>query len=363
MTEVAVLFGGPSAEHDVSILTGLQVVRALSPSRGTRAIYWSKSGDWFEVEADLEAMDFLTGPPRSARALTLRLGADGGFYHRRRRLGIDVAVNCCHGGPGEDGTLSGVLQLANIPFTGPRVSGAALGMDKYAFGKVIEAVGLPVLPRSIVGDDLADPPFPPPYLIKPRFGGSSIGIEIVEDIQTARALSVNSPHLRRGAIVEPFVAGGRDLNIAVRTYPSFQFSEIEEPHRAGTEGHAILDYRDKYLAAGGLAGASRDLPANISAEIRSQIEDAARTITRSAEVRGLARIDFLLAGDHLYVNEINTIPGLLASYLWTNPPLTFATLLAELVEEAQNDRWSYSSSGSDGTVLRSAKSIAAKLGL
>src|SRR5690606_38710602 len=129
MTTAAVLFGGPSDEHDISILTGLQVAHALDDPA---ALYWSKAGEWFLVDPDSEAADFVEGVPRKARPVSFVASSQGGFLVKRKPLDFDVAVIACHGGPGEDGTLQGALDLAGIRYTGPGQAASALGMDKFA---------------------------------------------------------------------------------------------------------------------------------------------------------------------------------------------------------------------------------------
>jgi D-alanine-D-alanine ligase len=370
--DVAVIFGGPSPEHDVSVLTGLQAARGLAGARGTapslRAILWSKTGDFYEVDPALEAEAFLEGVPKGASRLQLLATPDGGFAEPAGRLGkartidIDAALVCCHGGPGEDGSLQATLDLAGIRYSGPSVSGAALGMDKLSFGAVVTAAGLPSLPRVLLTEHGEAPAFDGPYIVKPRFGGSSIGIDVVEDFTTARARLTANPHLRFGAVLEPFRPDLTDLQVAVRSWPELQLSAIERPIRASGTAD-ILDYRDKYVAGEGMAGANRELPAVIAPELETSLRDAAGTIAAVANLRGVARIDFLSDGTQFVVNEINTIPGSLARYLWVDPELPFATLLGDLLEEARrNPTHAYSAAGADGTVLRSAGSIAGKLG-
>lgn len=351
MPNPAVIFGGPSPEHDVSILTGLQAARALG---AVTAIYWAKTGDFFEVDPGAEGRDFLDGPPR--KAPQVRLVAGEGFVGRKRPLDLGPLVNCCHGGPGEDGTLQAALDLAGLRYTGPTVAGAALGMDKLAFGNVMAAAGLPSLRRAG-----GVPEFPGPWIVKPRFGGSSIGIEIVDDADTLAALARSSPHLRNGFVVEPYRPEAYDLNVGVRSWPAVELSMIEKPVRS--TGGSILGFADKYLAAGGeggMASAPRELPAVLPEALEKQVRSMASQVAELAGVRGVARIDFLVDDDELYVNEINTIPGSLAKYLWDLP---FPRLLADLLAEAdQRPTHHYTAAGADGTALRSAGSIAGKLG-
>ncbi len=357
MPKPAVLFGGPSPEHDVSILTGLQAARALGDVTG---VYWSKDARFWEVDPGMEADGFAEGVPRKAGQL--RLTAGEGLVGRRRPLDLSAVVNCCHGGPGEDGSVQGALDLAGIAYTGPTAAGAALGMDKLAFANVVTGAGLPSLPRLALTPGV-EIPWDGPSIVKPRYGGSSIGIEVVADAATALALLPRSPHLRAGAVVEPYREDAFDLNVAVRSWPRLELSAIERPVRK--DGGNILGYKDKYLGGEGMASAQRELPADLPDAVAARLLQMATTVAGLAGVRGVARIDFLAAGggfDELYVNEINTIPGSLARYLWVDPAVPFRRLLDDMLEEAvRRPSFSWSTQGADGTALRAAGSIAGKL--
>jgi D-alanine-D-alanine ligase len=369
---VAVIYGGPSPEHDVSILTGLQAVHALSRAQGigsVRSLYWSKSGDWYEVHPTTEAAGFLEGVPSSAVRLRFISGLGGGFVRpksglrpREDRLDLDAILICCHGGPGEDGSLQGALDLTGLHYSGPTAIGAALGMDKLAFGALMVYAGLPALSRVPLTEDGEQPAFAPPYILKPRFGGSSIGIEVVADFATARARLKANPHLRRGAVLEPYHEEMFDLQLAARSWPDLQLSAIERPLRTRPDGE-ILGYQDKYVGAEGMTSAPRELPAKISPELDQRIRTLGREAALLVGLRGVARLDFLSDGEDLFINEINTIPGSLAHYLWIDPRLALTSLLLDLLTEAvARPAASYSTAGSDGSVLRVAGTIASKLG-
>ncbi len=368
---VGVAFGGPSPEHDVSVLTGLQVVRALGAVGGSRvrALYWARTGDWFEVELGLEGKAFADGLPRGAAPLRLVacpgggfVTAKGGVLGKERRVEVEVVVNCCHGGPGEDGTLQGSLDLAGLSYTGPAAAGAALGMDKAAFGSVVGAAGLPCLPRALLGVDGPDPAFPGPYIVKPRYGGSSIGIDVVADLATARARLGANSHLRCGAVIEPYRPDLWDLQVAMRSWPSLELSAVERPLRS-TVSAEILTYADKYVGAEGMASAPRELPAALGTDVEERLRSVAARVAGLVGLRGLARLDFLADEHQLYVNEVNTIPGSLARYLWVEPMVSFGELLADLVAEARaRPATAWTTAGADGSVLRSAGTIASKLG-
>lgn len=364
----AVLFGGPAPEHDISILTGLQALRELARGgRDALGVYWTKTGAFVAVEPDAEAGDFVEGAPRGAAELTVRVGPEGGLYAAggrlkgERRLPVEVVVMATHGAPGEDGTIQGLLDLAGLAYTGPGVAAAAIGMDKWVFGTLVAAAGLPTLPRALLTPETASLDFDGPYIVKPRFGGSSIGIDVVADLATARARLATNAHLAAGAVVEPYRQDLADVQIALRTYPRLELSAIERPLRR-TDGAEILDYRDKYVGGEGMVSAPRELPALLAPGQREEVERCARALADVALVRGVARVDFLANDHELYVNEINTIPGSFAKYLFVDPPLAFADLLGDLVAEArERPTHRYSVAGADGSVLRSAGSIAAKL--
>jgi len=365
--KVGVIFGGPGPEHDVSVLTGLQAERCLNDN-GTPAtgIYWSKDGDFCDVGTGLEGVSFRDGVPAGSEPLELHLGRERGFY-RHRRLGrpagvpFKAVVVCCHGAPGECGRLQGLLDLVGVPYTGPSQAGAALGIDKLAFAAVAERAGVSAIPRLdlAAADEPALGALGAPLIVKPRFGGSSLGVELVDDVDSARALVRSSPLYAAGALVEPFLKGWYDVNVGVRTWPELRLSPIERPIR---RSGPLLSYEDKYVPDEGMAGAARELPADLTPDVAAAVVSQASVLAEAAAVRGVARIDFMTDGANVLVNEINTIPGSLARYLWIRPEIPFFRQLTDLIDEAVT-RPAYQPvcAGADGRLLRSAASVAAKL--
>ena len=362
--KVAVVFGGLSPEHDISILTGLQAARLLrNADTDASLIYWTKQARFESVPADAEAKDF-AGPDR-ADFSPVDFTIPGGFAERGRRrsrpLDIDVVLNCCHGGPGEDGGLDSLLRLAGIRVTGPNARSCALSMDKLATTAVADAVGIETIP-SVPFEQGAEfaAPFGPPWAVKPRFGGSSIGVEVgVGDVATITTLS-QVASARSGLVVQPYLEGWIDLNIAVRTFPELQVSAIERPLADG-----VYDYATKYLSGSeGMESAPRELPADLPSEIQTTIEDAARTLAGALQISGAPRVDFLWDGDGtVLLNEINPIPGAFGLYLWSAIGVDRVRLLTDLLAEAENQpvhpgSWNTTS---DGAALRSANDIATKL--
>ena len=365
----AVVFGGPSPEHEISILTGLQSERVLTRA-GEQVVplYWAPTGGWFVVPPGTEARDYLEGVPAGSKPVDIRLGADPGLFVKGRlraeRLWIDAALSCLHGGLGEGGGFVGLFALLGVPTTGSTVYASAVGMDKLAFGGLMLSAGIPSLPRVALEPD-AEPTFPGPYIVKPRFGGSSIGIEIVDDIAAARAIARTSVHLRAGAVVEPFRRDLVDMNMSFRTAPTLEVSDLERPLRTA-EG--VYSYADKYLAGGtgeeaGLSSAPRELPAKVPDAVSQQAAELARRVAAVTLLTGIVRVDFLYdaAREELFVNEVNSVPGAMALYLWAPKRSAAEVLLAALVEARDAGVPAASSGFGSGAALRAAGGISGKL--
>jgi D-alanine-D-alanine ligase len=224
---------------------------------------------------------------------------------------------------------------------------------------VMAAAGLPTLARRAFGAGDPDPDFAGPYIVKPRFGGSSIGIEVADSIETARALRRNSIHFRDGAVIEPYRTDLFDLNVSYRTYPDFALSQIERPLRPDAE--KIYTFADKYLNESGLQGAPREMPAKLAPDVEKTITDCARKVYDVLQATGIVRIDFLSNGTEVYVNEANTIPGAMALYLWEGSDVD--RLLLDAVDEARAqfvDPMNAATTGAQGA-LQVAGGISSKL--
>ncbi len=364
-TGVGVVFGGPSPEHDISILTGLQAARAMA-AEGTDVVclYWTKAGTWLRVPVESEPQMFLD--PEIPGAAEAELSVPAGFTERRRRrsapLGLEAVLNCCHGGPGEDGVLAGMLTLAGIRVSGPSPQAAALAMDKLATAALAAELGIETIDTALAAADgaLGDLAAPP-WVAKPRFGGSSLGVEAdVSDLGTVQAMA-RSGVGRSGMLVQPYLRGWQDLNVAVRTYPETQCSAIERPLR----DDSVYTYTEKYLTGGvGMDAAPRELPAEIPETLAERIRHSAAAIVAACGIHGAPRIDFLWdGGERLVLCEINSIPGAWGNHLWEAAGVPRAALYQGLVDEALAQRpglpqWAASS---DGTALRTSGSISSKL--
>lgn len=366
----AVAFGGPSPEHEISILTGLQALRVLQDAgHSVVGLYLASNGAWWEVPPTSEAHDFLTGAPASSKELQVVLSGSPGFYPvkgmSKKPLDIEAALLCFHGGLGEGGGVASVFSFLEIPATGSTVFAGAVGMDKLAFGGLMRASGIPSLPREALSTG-SEPSFVGPYIVKPRFGGSSIGIEIVDDIVTARALGLSSMHLKAGAVLEPYRPDLVDLNISFRTYPELEVSDLERPLRSEGQKTGVYSYQEKYLAGGsgaGLTHAPREFPAQAPEAVHAAARSLAEAVAEVTRLTGIVRVDLLWDENthDLFVNEVNTIPGALSLYLWA-PRHAAARVLADAVTEAISRPVVFAQSGfGSGVALRAAGGIASKL--
>jgi len=366
----AVVFGGPSPEHEISILTGLQAERVLlEGDHDVAPIYQAPNGAWFLVPGRSEAKDFLTGAPSGSQELEIVLSGKPGIYAKKgmgkKPLDIEAALLCFHGGLGEGGGAAALFSFLDIPATGSTVYAGAVGMDKLAFGGVMHQHTIASLPREALLSE-TEPSFPGPYIVKPRFGGSSIGIEIVDDIQTARTVAKSSVHLATGAVLEPYRPELIDLNISFRTYPSLELTALERPLRSEGEKTGLYSYQEKYLAGGsgaGLSNAPREFPAQAPEVVHQKARELATAVAEVTRLRGIVRVDLLWdeTTNEVFVNEVNSIPGALSLYLWAPQHPALEVLTDALVEARDNPVVFPTSGFGQGVALRAAGGIAGKL--
>ncbi len=363
---VAVLFGGRSVEHEVSIISGLQAFHALDTEKYEPIpIYISKEGKWYSGDVLKEIKNYQDIPALLQQAtpvylsqnygeglLHLEKKTSGGLFrqkHETLTIPIDVALPVTHGTNVEDGILQGVLDTAGIPYTCPGVLGSAVGMDKIMMKAVLKDAGLPVVPsHSFTAADWLEnagevlrqieEKLTYPMIVKPANLGSSIGISrvgdhdaLVEKIEFALTFS-------RRILVERCVEPLREINCAVLGEPGDAITSLcEEP----LNGKDILSFDDKYLsnsgASKGMSSAKRQIPADIPAEMEALIRSYALKAFNALDFRGVCRVDFLVDvedGEKVYVNEPNTIPGSLSFYLFEPSGLSFSQLLDRMIRIA-----------------------------
>ena len=361
---VGVLFGGPSVEHDVSIITAQQAMAVLGERHEVIPLYLAADGRLWTGEALRDVAAFATQPPTGARPIELRIGGStpfvepgGGRFSKPKDVHVDVVINAIHGTGGEDGTLLGALELAQVPYVGRGVTAAAVGMDKHLAKLVIKAAGIDVLDHERIerAEWEADPDavvrrarerFPGDAVVKPVTLGSSIGVARCTDEHELREALELAFELDRQAIVEPFATGAVELNVAVLGRPGeiVAVSEVERP--IGSESG--LSFEDKYMSAGGkgakgssdktggMAAQDRVIPADVDPAWREAVKERAVRAHHALRLAGVTRFDFFVLDDgaRFVLNEPNTVPGSFAFYLFEPVGLPFDELVERLIDIA-----------------------------
>ncbi|MCY3715488.1 MAG: D-alanine--D-alanine ligase [Chloroflexi bacterium] len=356
---VAVLFGGRSVEHDVSIVTGQQIIEGFPADRyEVVPVYITRDGRWFTGAPLLQLENFqdeallekdgieacLLSPDTRHHGLVIKPLA--GRFSRSRVQRLDVAFPALHGSHGEDGSLQGLLELADIPYVGCATLGSALSNDKIMTKLALRQAGVPVLDDMWLTREAwtADPDelvaeicerFAFPLFIKPACLGSSIGIGRADDEALLRASIDVVVSFDRRILIEPALTDCIEINCAVMGYgDDFEASPLEQP--LGWDD--FLSYEDKYLRGGeGMKSAERIIPAPLDAELYARIQALSIEAFKAVDGRGIARIDYLTRPQtgEVYLNEINTLPGSLAFYLWHEAGYSRAQALERLVELAR----------------------------
>ena len=360
---VGVIFGSRSCEREVSIISALQLMRYADPEKyEVIPVYIHDDGTWYSGNAlrDLKTYQPFRGEQENCLKVFLDMSSgSGALLHVRQSSGlirkttieiaarIDVFVIVMHGLNGEDGSLQGMLELANVPYTSTGIAGSAVGMDKIMMKQFFRGGGLPGLPglsfsrkeyhdheqRVIekTGRELGYPVF-----VKPANLGSSIGVSRADNAaELADSLELAFEYDRR-VLVEKGLNKPIELNCSVLGFDQeLEASPIEMPVSADD----FLNFKEKYLSSGGskgMASLHRILPAPIEDTLKEKIQDLSKQIFRMLDCKGVVRIDYMFDAEQeaLYITEINTIPGSLAFYLWENAGTSYGSLIDKMIEYA-----------------------------
>ncbi len=374
---IAVFFGGRSVEHDVSVLTGLQFLEALDPDRyaglpvyvDPDGCFWTGNllkkrsryplGEDAKKELTAISLDIGAGKAGKPKFSVVKKGLLG---ESRSTLSFDLAVPAIHGSNGEDGSLQGLFEFMNIPYAGCRMLGSAATIDKNFTKTTLAQHGVPVLAHAALSrrtdgsfweksdvekalqEAFSEITFP--LCVKPHRLGSSIGVARANDWDSLIAALISVFRIDETALIEPFVANLVEYNIsASRAFGDFRLSAIERP----LQESAFLDFKDKYLAGSGgvklddapvegMAAQNRVLhPEELTDDQQALIFAVTAKAFDVFGLTGIVRIDFLCDSKTggLWLNEINSIPGSFAFYLWkaASPAVSFSELATAMIEE------------------------------
>lgn len=366
---IAVFFGSRSCEHDVSIVSALQCMEATKAAGfEVTPVYISRDGLWYtgapleNIETFREFNPMTKGITRVTLDVTANAGDLWAWPPQRAGLfakvpaplcHIDCVIPVFHGWHGEDGTIQGLLEMANIPYASSGVLGSAIGMDKIAMKQILRGAGFPVLDfvwftreqlkkdrKAVI--ERVEKEIKYPAFIKPAALGSSIGVSRAKNRdELERALDVAASYDRR-ILVEVGVNRPVEINCAALGYgEDVRASVCEMPVPSSND--TFLDFWQKYLRnastkgedSRGMKSLSRVVPAPIGEELTKRIQTMTCDIFKLLDCCGTVRVDFILdQNDMLFVNEPNTIPGSLAFYLWKACGLDFPKLIEKMVEDA-----------------------------
>jgi D-alanine-D-alanine ligase len=355
--KVGVIFGGPSVEHEVSVISAIQAMNNIDIDKyDIVPIYITKEGTWYtgNILKDIENYKNMDIIKKYAKKVSLIRNDNRFILQKVRGLfrevdDIDVAFPIVHGYGVEDGTLAGYLSTIGIPYVGSNTLGGAIAQDKVVMKQVFAATKLPIVDYTWFYDSeynlnhtqiLKDvKKIGYPVIVKPASLGSSVGISYVKDADELDKSIKDAIQYDNKIVVEKAVPNLLEVNCSVVGNYEFQdTSAIEEV----MSHNDFLTYADKYEGKGktkGMASASRIIPANISEDMTKKVEEISKSAFKAVNLSGVARIDFLINNKtkEIYINEINSIPGSLSFYLWTPKGKKYSQLLDELITLAIKD--------------------------
>ncbi|HEX5246615.1 MAG TPA: D-alanine--D-alanine ligase family protein [Gaiellaceae bacterium] len=326
---VALLAGGRSSEHDVSLASARSVLETLDPDRyEVVGVAIGRDGRWALESGDQHVLG--PGPVTDVSpAETLPVPAEAGTL--AALAGVDVVLPILHGPFGEDGTVQGLLELADVPYIGAGVAASALAMDKDLFKKVMRDSGIPVARHHTIRlGDAVDNPFGYPAFVKPARLGSSVGISKVHDEpELVAAVALARRHDEK-VLVEELVSG---MEVECGVLGNRQPPPIASlPGRIDTREHEWYDYASKYDEG----GMDLVIPPELPQETIELVQQRAVDAFVASECEGMARVDFFVRDDgEVVVNELNTIPGFTATSVYTKlfqaSGIEYAELLDRLI--------------------------------
>lgn len=354
---IALLFGGRSVEHEVSVVSALQAYENMDQDKyHVIPVYVSKAGEFFTNHKLLDIKNYKDVNSlilSSKQIVFAHKGSRGGFLTQGifgKFTPVDIAFPLFHGSFGEDGCVQGLFEMYGIPYVGLDVTGSAVAMDKIISKALFKELGLEVgkytwIARSewiensekcirAIKKDLDFPMF-----VKPATGGSSIGAgRAIDEDALQFAIEVASAYSDRIIIEEAFGKNIIEVNCSGLGYSEVKASVCEQP----VKSEELLTFSDKYMKggkgtekAGGMETLDRIIPAPISASLSKKIQEATKLVFEAINGCGVVRIDFFVdpKSEKFWINEVNSPPGSLAFYLWEKSGIAYKELLDMLIKQ------------------------------
>ena len=307
---IAILFGGSSFEHEISIVSAITLKKVLKKSTITY-IFVSQDRIFYLIDTDkINSKLFSSGEYKKSKELTLKQGGfsiDGLFG--AKSVDFDVALNLIHGRDGEDGKISSMMEFFNISFISPRMEASALSYNKLYTKFLAESLDVKTVAyEHLAKNDERKIAMDYPVIIKPVRLGSSIGVSIVKETsELDYALDV-AFEFDSDVIIEPFIEGVKEFNQAGSYTNDWELSIVEEPQK-----EEFLDFEKKYMD---FSRDSQVLAADITDELRVKIQESFKKVYDPLFLGSIIRCDFFVVDGEVLLNEINPIPGSMANYLF-----------------------------------------------
>jgi len=307
---IAILFGGSSFEHEISIVSAITMKKVLKNSTLTY-IFVSADRKFYLIDTQkINSKLFSSGAYKKSKELTLKQDGfvvDGMFGSKA--IDVDVTLNLIHGRDGEDGKISSMMEFFNIPFISPRMEASALSYNKLYTKFLAESLGVKTVPyEHLSRSDERKITMAYPVIIKPVRLGSSIGVSIVKEASALDYALDVAFEFDNDVIVEPFIEGVKEFNQAGCFSNDWELSIIEEPQK-----EEFLDFEKKYMD---FSRDSQVLAADISEELQIKIQESFKNIYNTLFLGSIIRCDFFVVDGEVLLNEINPIPGSMANYLF-----------------------------------------------
>lgn len=333
---IAVIFGGISNENEISVITGTMAANVLKKGGDTVIpLYISQQGEIFTGDGLTDINNFKGG---NLSSFPCAFVAKGGIYVLNKRgrpkkfVGVDVALNCCHGGWGEGGGVCGLFALNGIPLASAGMFESAAFMDKYFTKLILNSLGVKsaeyVYMRDLNEISKAET-LGFPVIVKPARLGSSIGIERADNFEELESAVQAAFFYDDGVLCEKYLEGRREINCAAYYSDGKVItSDCEE----AVSGGDILSFDDKYAGGG-----KSVLPADIPEATAQSIKGITAEVYSKLNMRGIVRFDYIISGGEVYLSEVNTVPGSLSYYLLSNGFKDFYPVLQAVIVQALDD--------------------------
>ena len=309
--KIAIVFGGVSFEHEISIVSSIATKDVLN--KELVYLFLDASRDMYHIPTDIiNSKVFSSGEYKKFDKVYFQKGGfykKGGLFSKEKQIDFDVVLNLSHGGDGEDGILSSVLDFYDIPFIAPRTEACVVSSNKFLTKGYASSVDVNTLDYKYFtkGDIVKVDMFP--VILKPVKLGSSIGVSIVKSQEELEYALDVAYEFDNAIIIEPFISGVKEYNLAgTKVNGEFKFSIIEEPQKV-----EFLDFDKKYLD---FSRTSKALEVDLGEKLNNEIKESFKRIYNTLFEGSIIRCDFFVVDNKVYLNEINSIPGSMANYLF-----------------------------------------------